>query len=334
MNMRRLFLSLPWELLGDRPALISLTYPGKWQGWVKDGRALEAHRRAFERRWVRRWGSPLVGVWVKEFQESGAPHLHLYVGLPEQMSAEDFAGLRERTKLRHRLEREFGKYEGRAKNPPIGGEYGGEFGTWLGTAWAGVVGTQGRERNHQRRGADVAVMFWSDEVELTADRTKIPEYLAREASKRRQKKPPPGFKQVGRYYGTWGRDVGFVPQKRVLELDSLVAREVERRLARWVTWKLRLRRVPGVPREGLLLRNRGDGVTAFGLTEEQAYRVLGWAEAAARRKIERRGGGSGGVAPAKLQGSSDLRWTWRLEKLSQSSTAAARSRTSVSIGSR
>lgn len=28
MNMRRLFVSLPWELVGSRPALISLTYPG------------------------------------------------------------------------------------------------------------------------------------------------------------------------------------------------------------------------------------------------------------------------------------------------------------------
>src|SRR5207248_5492258 len=68
MNMRRLFVSLPWELVGRRPALISLTYPGLWQWWVPDGRRWEAHPRAFERRWVRRWGEPLVGVWVKEFQ--------------------------------------------------------------------------------------------------------------------------------------------------------------------------------------------------------------------------------------------------------------------------
>lgn len=39
MNMRRLFVSLPWELAGPRPALISLTYPGQWQQWVLDGRA-------------------------------------------------------------------------------------------------------------------------------------------------------------------------------------------------------------------------------------------------------------------------------------------------------
>jgi hypothetical protein len=54
MNMRRLFVSLPWELVGPRPALVSLTYPGVWPPWVPDGRVWEAHRRAFERRWVRR----------------------------------------------------------------------------------------------------------------------------------------------------------------------------------------------------------------------------------------------------------------------------------------
>ena len=82
MNMRRLFLSLPWELCGPRPALISLTYPAHWVRWVPDGRTWERHRKSFERRWVRRWGEPLVGVWVKEFQGTGRPHLHLYVGLP------------------------------------------------------------------------------------------------------------------------------------------------------------------------------------------------------------------------------------------------------------
>jgi len=106
-NMRRLFLSLPWELLGPWPAMITLTYPGEWQGWVKDGREWERHRRAFERRWVRRWGEPLVGVWAKEFQRSGRPHLHLYVGLPRCIQQSDFRGLQERTKLRRRLERQY-----------------------------------------------------------------------------------------------------------------------------------------------------------------------------------------------------------------------------------
>ena len=201
MNMRRMFVSLPWELVGPRPALISLTYPGNWQPWVPDGRTWEAHRRAFERRWVRRWGEPLVGVWVKEFQESGRPHLHLYVGLPSAMSDDDFAGLRERTLLRHRLESRHGRYEGRKRTPPVGIGLGVEFGTWLRDAWAEIVGTKGdgwKQQalgdggGHQLRGVDVAVMFWSDEAEATTDRTKVAQYLAREAGKWRQKQPPSG----------------------------------------------------------------------------------------------------------------------------------------------
>lgn len=75
--MRWLFAALPWELLGPRLAMLSLTYPGEWREWLPDGRALDGHRRAFLERWRRRWGAP-VGVWVKEFQASGRPHLHLY----------------------------------------------------------------------------------------------------------------------------------------------------------------------------------------------------------------------------------------------------------------
>lgn len=45
MNMRRLFVSLPRELVDPCPALISLTYPALWQLWVPDGRSWEAHRR-------------------------------------------------------------------------------------------------------------------------------------------------------------------------------------------------------------------------------------------------------------------------------------------------
>jgi hypothetical protein len=297
MNMRRLFLSLPWELLGHRPALISLTYPGAWQRWVPDGRAWERHRRAFERRWVRRWGEPLVGVWVKEFQGVGRPYIHLYVGLPEVMAAEDYAGLRERTLLRHRLERQYGPYEGRKRLPSISQDYGGDFAMWLRTAWSEIVGTQGHVQTHHARGADVAVMFWSDEAEAKADRTVVAEYLAREAGKWQQKKPPAGFVKVGRFYGCWGKSVGFAPQATVTALEPLVALEVEARLERWVHWKLHVLRRGSPPSNTLVVRRRGDGLTAFGLGPDQAARVLRWSEAAAARKRARNAWwGAGGAA--------------------------------------
>ena len=101
-------------------------------------------------------------MWAKEFQESGRPHLHLYVGLPRSMSAEDFAGLRERTLQRHRLECQYGRHEGRRRTPPVGLPYGGEFGTWLRQAWSEVVGTADPAipeldpGAHALRGVDVA----------------------------------------------------------------------------------------------------------------------------------------------------------------------------------
>lgn len=300
MNMRRLFLSLPWELLGPRPALISLTYPGEWKPWVATGRVWEGHRRAFERRWVRRWGEPLVGVWVKEFQASGRPHLHLYVGLPTDMAAEDFEGLRRRTLLRHRLEAQHGKHEGRKLLPAIAQEFGGEFAMWLRTAWSEIVGTQGHVQAHHARGVDVAVMFWSDEAEASADRTVVAEYLAREAGKWQQKSPPPGFKGIGRFYGYWGRSVGFQPEVAVTPLEPLVAMEVEARLERWVNWKLHVLRKGAPPSTSFEARRRGDGVTAFGLGPGQADRLLHWAEAAAARKRGRHSWGAGGEAAGAL----------------------------------
>src|SRR5487761_1568875 len=113
LSMRRTFESLPWERL-SRPALISLTYPGDWKRWVPEGRRLEAHRTALRRRWDRRWGEPVAGVWAKEFQRRGAPHLHLYVGLPSAMSGEEMAELRARAIEAKGLEAIHGTYQGRA----------------------------------------------------------------------------------------------------------------------------------------------------------------------------------------------------------------------------
>ena len=311
-NMRRLFMSLPWELLGARPAMVSLTYPGDWKRWVPNGRVLEAHRRAFERRWVRRWGEPLVGVWVKEFQESGRPHMHLYIGVPSEVSDEDFEGLRQRTVMRHRYEASLGRYQGRAALPAIGMEYGGQFAMWLRTAWSEVVGTQGVSKKHHARGVDVAVMFWTEEVAATADRTKVAEYLAREASKWRQKRPPDGFVGVGQYFGRWGRKVGFNPVTEEVEVGRAVAEELERRLARWVGWKLFVESKGASrtlkPKTLMFLRHWGDGITAFGLGPEQAARLLRWSEAAAARKAARRHRQAEEVSPDGASDGSDGSW--------------------------
>jgi hypothetical protein len=117
-EMWRQILSLPFDLLGDRPLWITLTYPRDWRRQVPDSRRLEAHRRAFGDRWRRNFGEP-VGFWTKEFQlAEGRPHLHLLMKGPDSMPDADYRGFQERTRLAKANERTYGKYQGRAKTEP------------------------------------------------------------------------------------------------------------------------------------------------------------------------------------------------------------------------
>ena len=277
LEMQRLILSLPWELLGRRALLITLTYPGDWHRWVRDGRVLEGHRRAFFDRWRDRWGVRPVGFWAKEFQARGAPHLHLYVGLPETVSEDDYAGLVELTKLGAWLESEHGRYEGRRRTPPLNQKYGGEFGLWLRDAWSSVVGTSGRStrgaRGHHVRGAQARTWFVSERAEQTTDRGRVALYLSREAGKWVQKQPPENFRGVGRWYGVSGKAQGFVRQVRSWEVGPQVCWEYERALLRLLRWR-------GVT---LPERRYGDGLTALSVPEDWSLRILVRAERLASR---------------------------------------------------
>jgi hypothetical protein len=289
--MRWLFLSLPWEQLGPRLVMLSLTYPGEWRRWVRDGRVFDGHRRAFLERWRRRWGTP-AGVWVKEFQESGRPHLHLFLAIPDEVPAEEYESLRQRTMLRHRLERKYGRFQGRAKVPAIGLQHGGEFAMWLRNAWSEVVGTQGVLKAHHARGVDVAVSFWTDEVARTKDRVEVAAYMAGESAKWKQKLPPEDFTGVGRYFNYVGKTVGFKPDESTIVVNDAVAYELERRLERLVRWKIMAKRAR-YGHSGPItfdLRRAGNGVSAFGVRRDQVPTLLFRCEAAAARKAAKRNG--------------------------------------------
>jgi len=257
--MRYEFVALPWELLGARPAMVTLTYPATWRPWCVDARQLVRHREALKERWRRRYGAP-VGVWVVEFQprkrraasEQHAPHLHLYVGLPEAMSDDEYAGLRARMFGRRALERQFGKYEGRGKvKPPEG-----EFSEWLLRSWWEVVGSG--QPSHRKRGADVTPLFWSD-----TNRVKVAQYLWRESGKWGQKTPPEGFGGLS-FYGRWGGRTGFVPLEGCNEIDRRVFDVLRRYYWRYAA-KAQARDAVAMglkPRK--FKRPRGhDGLTAF-----------------------------------------------------------------------
>lgn len=235
--MRYEFSALPWEMLGQRPAMVTLTYPGNWREWAPDARAVKRHREAFKERWRRAYGPP-VGVWVMEFQpratraieERRAPHIHMYLGLPNEMSDGEFDGLVKRTLGRKRLERRHGKYAGRGQvSPPEG-----EFSEWLLRSWWEVVGSG--QKAHRQRGADITPAFWTPEAEAEADRTRIAEYFWRESGKWGQKSPPEGFGGL-RFYGRWGRD--FEPVEGLAELPKPVYKQMRRLLVRLVDEKMK-----------------------------------------------------------------------------------------------
>lgn len=273
-NMRWTFSALAWEDLGRRPAMVTLTYPGDWENWAGSGTAVRNHVKAFKERWRRRWGEAITGVWIREFQQRGAPHLHMYVGLPEGVREDDYQLLCKRTMKRKRLEQAMPKYQARRQ----AGLLRGEMGSWLLAAWSGVVGTVGT--SHERFGADVAPMFWGatvrDAEQGRVNWGRIAEYLWRESGKWGQKTAPESFANVGRSWGLWGVKPKFVVHG---EVDRGVFVVVRRPLVTVVS-----KRSGG--RAG---RPRGmDGMTLFDIDNEQALRLLRWAEVEAQEKSERR----------------------------------------------
>jgi hypothetical protein len=291
-RMWRWVQSLPWEKLGERPVMITLTYPGEWRRWVADGREFEKHRRAFVERWARSFGVRPVGTWHKEFQprerrpvrQRWAPHLHLMVGLPETVPAQDYVGFQERTVLGKKLERKLGKYDGRAQTPSIGRAFGGETGTEL-LRWWSEIATGGQDHWHAKRGVDVRTVFFSDAAKDAANMSRIAAYLAGEASKWAQKTPPQGFGTVGRYYGLLGRCEGFEPSLQMMQVDAAVWSEMAKRLVRREAWRREKRRRSGrMVGEGWKKRRDWQGLTASGIGPEEYFRLLRYCEAAAFRK--------------------------------------------------
>lgn len=282
-NMRWEFSGLAWEDLGRRPAMLSLTYPGDWRSWASSGPEIRKHIERFKVRWLRRWGEPIRGVWVREFQGRGAPHWHLYVGLSDAVSDEDYDQLVRRTIRRKRLEREVGKYEARRRC----GLLRGEFAQWLLAAWSKSVGTTPGSA-HAKFGADVAPFFWGATVaEAAAGNVnwgRIADYFWRESGKWGQKTAPPDFTSPGRAWGRWGVEV------RVSEaqLSKAVAMELRR-----VLWQV-YRRRPSVVRrnKGKVAKPRGvDGLTVYELDRDTVIRLLRWAEdTAAWKAAVRRSG--------------------------------------------
>jgi REP element-mobilizing transposase RayT len=280
--MRYTFGALPWELLGRRPAFITQTYPGQWRAWCPDARTLVRHREAFKEAWRKAFGAP-VGVWVVEFQTRSAPHIHLYVGLPEALSDSEFNGYVKRTLYRRRLERELGdtfKARASVRAPE------GEFADWLLTTWWKIVGSG--DRYHRYRGVDIAAVNLSEKGKATP-REKVADYFWRESGKFSQKAAPEGFGSL-RFYGVWGKKVGFVPMETTHEVSKRVYVVLRRLYRRCLEARERARRGKRWRWQGRGL----DGITLYDVRDAPvlARRAEQWAEDEALR----RGAGTDGAA--------------------------------------
>jgi hypothetical protein len=278
MHMRFEFGALPWEVLGRRPVMITLTYPRDWELRVPDSDTLRKHREAFKERWRRKFGTP-VGVWVVEFQRRGAPHLHLYLALPDRVSEQEYRALQKRTIQRRVDERRIGKWQARANTPVLKGE----FGRWLRQAWWEIVDSQ--LSVHHGRGVDVATAFFSDEAEQSTNRARVAEYFWRESGKWAQKQPPEDFGPL-RFYGRWGQKQGFNPVVTEAEMDERTGLELRRVLLRMREGKFREldKRLGRPPRRRGRPRGR-DGTTVFDIAgREIAPRLLRWAQDLAAQK--------------------------------------------------
>ena len=85
-NMTRALSELDYAPMfadGQVPAMVTLTYPGRWADVAPSGKAVKEHVRTLMKRWGRRWGAEPVYLWKLEFQRRGAPHLHLFIKPPE-----------------------------------------------------------------------------------------------------------------------------------------------------------------------------------------------------------------------------------------------------------
>lgn len=196
--MWRWILTLPFDMLGERPLWITLTYPGDWRPWVPDGRQFERHRRASGAAWFRDIGERPLGLRTKEFQlKDGRPHLHLLVKGPDAMSESDYSGFQELTRLGNANVRKMGKWKGRWWTPPIGENFGGDTAVKMLEPWSRIT-TDGQVENHKRRGVNVRAVFFARDssVVLTMRRSALAASMVGEAAKMGQKVPPLDFGTV------------------------------------------------------------------------------------------------------------------------------------------
>ncbi|MEM9131471.1 MAG: hypothetical protein AAGA59_01615 [Actinomycetota bacterium] len=93
MRLRAAGASIDWaaaQTPASQMAMLTLTYPDDWRTACPTPADLLAQRKALEKRFKRATGYRMRFLWKREFQERGAPHLHMYGWWPRAIADEWF----------------------------------------------------------------------------------------------------------------------------------------------------------------------------------------------------------------------------------------------------
>jgi hypothetical protein len=195
------------------PAMLTLTYPGDWLTVAPNGKAVKRHKDLFRKRYERRWGEPLTGIWKLEFQGRGAPHMHMLMCPPTRLTRRGQEGI-------------------------------GRFLAWVSETWADVV--QHPDPVHYARHLLAGTgLDWNEGLRAT-DPKRIAVYFTKHGSfagKEYQNLVPEQWREPGkgpgRFWGVMGLEVAERPV--VVSADQAIA--AARWLRRWQASQKAMHRV-------------------------------------------------------------------------------------------
>jgi hypothetical protein len=235
--------SLDWSYLEQAvglPAMLTVTYPADWLPVAPDGAAVKRHLRMFRQRWESAWSEPLRGAWKLEFQDRGAPHVHIGpVAVPVGKAG---AGRRTAYEAELILWTLAGSEGSRPRWRDATGD-GLGFTRWLAVTWADIVKHPdlGERARHEAAGTNVSVKHGL----RCTDPKRLAVYFSKHGGagggKEYQHQVPGEWrgegKTPGRFWGYWG--IGVARAAVPLEgRDELLAvsrtlRKLSERSYRW-----------------------------------------------------------------------------------------------------
>jgi hypothetical protein len=169
---------------------IGLTYP---DSFPLDGRLVKYHLKKMVKALVNQWG--LSGFWVLEFQDRGAPHLHILVGkfgrCPERSEHATWSGSSQwrRGRIPDWLKGAPPEYVDLIRQS----DFADFFKLWLSSAWPNIVDS--KDPAHYRAGTHVKTLHMPCAAAV---------YVSCYMSKKHQKQVPDEYRGVGRFWAFFG----------------------------------------------------------------------------------------------------------------------------------